>query len=125
MPRFLTHRPQDSSPAFKRVGLASLLFAVVRLRDARAAAVGRSALRLTMPLGPQEIPMRDIHAVSLERQWAWGGVRIRTARGDSVVSGLRCREAATLAAAAEEARIAWWREFLAKHADALRIIDAR
>ena len=121
----LTHRPQDSSATFRRVGLASLLFAVARPRDARAAALERTALRLTMSLGPREIPMRDIHAVSLERQWAWGGVRIRTARGDTVVSGLRHREAATLAAAAEEARIAWWREFLVEHADALRAIDAR
>ena len=69
--------------------------------------------------------MRDIHAVSLERQWAWGGVRIRTARGDTVVSGLPRREAATLAAAAEETRIAWWREFLGEHADALNIIHDR
>ena len=121
----LTHRPQDSSATFRRVGLASLLFAVARPRDARAAALERTALRLTMSLGPLEIPMRDIHAVSLERQWAWGGVRIRTARGDTVVSGLRHREAATLAAAAEETRIAWWREFLVEHADALRAIDAR
>ncbi len=69
--------------------------------------------------------MRHIQAVSLERQWAWGGVRIRTALGDTVVSGLRRREAAALAAAVEEARIAWWREFLAEHADELRVIDAR
>ena len=125
MPRLPTDRPQDSSPAFRRVGLAWLLFAVARPRDARAAALGRTALRLTMSLGPREIPMRDIHAVSLEQQWAWGGVRIRTARGDTVVSGLRRPEAATLATAAEEARIAWWREFLVEHADALRAIDAR
>ena len=125
MPRLPTDRPQDSSPAFRRVGLASLLFAVARPRDARAAALGRTALRLTMSLGPREIPMRDIHAVSLEQQWAWGGVRIRTARGDTGVSGLRRPEAATLATVAEEARIAWWREFLVEHADALRAIDAR
>ena len=121
----LKHRPQDSSATFRRVGVASLLFAVARPRDARAAALGRTAIRLTMSLGPREVPMRDIHAVSLERQWAWGDVRIRTARGDTVVSGLRRRDAATLAAAAEEARIAWWREFLVEHADALRAIDAR
>ena len=69
--------------------------------------------------------MRDIHAVSLERQWSWGSVRIRTARGDTVVSELGRREAAALAALAEQARIAWWRGLLAEHADALRTIDAR
>ncbi len=125
MPQTLTDRPQGSSPAFKRVGLASLLFAVARPWDARAAALGRTTLRLTMFSGPREIPMRDIHSASLKRQWAWGGVRIRTARGDTAVSGLRRREAATLAAAIEKARIAWWRQFLVENAEALRIIDAR
>ena len=125
MPRLLTHRPQDISAIFRRVGLASWLFAVARPRDAWAAALGKTALRLTMSFGPREFPMRDIHTVSLERQWLWGGVRIRTARGDTVVSGLRRREAATLAAAAEDARITWWHEFLMEHADALRAIDAR
>ena len=125
MPRPPTHSPQDSSPVFTRVGLASVLFALARPRDARAAAVKRAALRLTMAFGARKIPMRAIHAVSLERQWAWGGVRIRTAVGDTAVSGLRRHEAATLATAVEEARIAWWREFLEEHADALRIIDAR
>ena len=60
-----------------------------------------------------------------ERQWVWGGVRIRTARGATVVSGLERREAATLAARAEQARIAWWRGLLAEHADALCTIDSR
>ena len=69
--------------------------------------------------------MRHIRAVALEPQWVWGGVRIRTALGDTVVSGLRRRDAAALAAAVEEARIAWWREFLAEHAEALRILNAR
>ena len=98
MPRPPTHSPQASSPVFKRVGLASLLFALARPRDARAAALNRATLRVTMALGAREIPMRDIHVISLERQWAWGGVRIRTARGDTVVSGLERREAAALAA---------------------------
>ena len=126
MPTFLMNRPQDSSRAFKRVGLASLLFALARPRDARAAALRAAALRLTMRFGPREIPLQHIHAVlPPEPQWAWYGVRIRTAGDDTVVSGLRRREAFKLVAAVEEARIAWWRDFLAEHADALRIIDAR
>ena len=126
MPTFLMNRPQDSSRAFKRVGLASLLFALARPRDARAAALRAAALRLTMRFGPREIPLQHIHAVlPPEPQGAWYGVRIRTAGDDTVVSGLRRREAFKLVAAVEEARIAWWRDFLAEHADALRIIDAR
>lgn len=69
--------------------------------------------------------MRDIHAVSMERQWVWGGVRIHTARGDTVVSGLPRGEAAALVAAVEETRIAWWRGFLGEHANSLQAIDAR
>ncbi len=69
--------------------------------------------------------MRDIRAVLLERQWVWSAVRIRIALGETVVSGLRRTDAAALAAAVEEARIAWWRELLAEHADALSDIDSR
>ncbi|MXW38300.1 MAG: AAA family ATPase [Acidobacteria bacterium] len=121
----LTFGPRHIRPAFERVGLASWLFAVTRPRDAKAATLGRTTLGLTMSSGTQEILMRDIHTVSLERQWAWGGVRIRTARGDTVVSGLPHRAAASLAAAVEETRMAWWRKFLGEHADTLRNLDPR
>ena len=115
----------DNGLLFKRTGLASLLFAVARPRDAKATALEGSALKLTMPLGLREIPVRDIYSVSLEGLWGWGGVRLRTARGETVVSGLRRRDAATLATAVEDARIVWFRETLAAHARALRTIDAR
>ncbi|MCY3745084.1 MAG: UvrD-helicase domain-containing protein [Acidobacteria bacterium] len=121
----LTFGPRHSLPAFRRVGLASWLFPVIRPRDAKAATLGRTALSLTVFSGAQEILMRDIHTVSLERQWAWGGVRIRTALGDTVVSGLPRRAAASLAAAVDETRMAWWRELLVEHADALRAVDSR
>lgn len=121
----LTFGRRHSPPVFRRVGLASWLFAVIRPRDAKAATLGRTALSLTVFSGAQEILMRDIHTVSMERQWAWGGVRIRTALGETVVSGLPRHKAASLAAAVEETRMAWWREFLVGHADALHAVDAR
>ena len=69
--------------------------------------------------------MQHIRAVSLERQWIWSGVRIRTARSETVVSGLRHSEAAALTAQIEETRIAWWRESLTKRAKVLRRLDAQ
>ena len=86
----------DRPLSFKRTGLASLLFAVARPRDASATALEGPALTLRMPFGPREIPMRDIVSVVLEGHWGWGGVRIRTFRGDTVVSGLRRRDAVEL-----------------------------
>ncbi len=116
---------QAGCPVFRRVGFAWLLFAIVRPWDARAAVLRGAVLRLTMPLGTREIPLAQIHAVDPERHWAWGSVRIRTARGATVVSGLRRCEAAALTAAVEDARVAWWRAFLTEQADALRGIAAR
>ena len=78
-----------------------------------------------MLFGPREIPMRDIVSVVLEGHWGRGSVRIRTVRGDTVVSGLRRRDAVELSAGLEHARMAWWQEFLATHAPTLRATDAR
>ena len=125
MPR-IRRDPLGASPrTFKRTGLASLLFAVVRPRDPRATTLEGTSLRLTMPLGLREIPVRDIVSVVMEGQWGWGGARIRTAHGETVVSGLRHRDAVELAAGLEDARIAWWQESLATHAPTLRASDAR
>ena len=119
------HFRNDSLSSFKRTGLSSLLFAVVRPQDASATALEGHVLTLRMPLGPREIPMRDIVSVVLEGHWGWSGVRIRTSRGDTAVSGLRRRDAVELAAGLENARIAWWQESLATHAPMLRATDAR
>ena len=116
---------QDSSPAFRRVGLASLLFALVRPQDASAAALKKTAVKLTMRAGPRDISMQRIRAVSLDRQWLWSGVRIHTARTETVVSGLRHAEANALTAQIEEIRIAWWRESLTKRAKVPRRLDAQ
>ena len=119
------HFPNESPRSFKRTGLASLLFAIARPWDASATALEGPALTLTMSFGPREIPMRDIVSVVVEGHWGWGGVRIRTVRGDTVVSGLRRRDAIELAAGLEDARIAWWQEFLATHTPTLRATDVR
>ncbi len=119
------HLQNDSPRSFKRTGLASLLFAVARPRDANATVLEGAALTLRMPFGPRKIPMRDIVSVVLEEHWGWGGIRIRTFRGDTVVSGLRRGDAVELAAELEDARIAWWQESLATHAPTLRATDAR
>ena len=124
--RFSRIARSRTAPGLSSVSVeSSLLFALARPRDARAVELRASALRLTMRFGPREITLQHIHAVTREPQGAWYGVRIRTAGDDTVVSCLRRREAFKLVAAVEEARIAWWRDFLAVHADALRNIDGR
>ena len=63
------HLRNDSPRSFKRTGLASLLFAVARPRDASATVLEGPALTLRMPFGPREIPMRDIVSVVLQEHW--------------------------------------------------------
>ena len=86
-------RPMDASEAVVRLrvgrtGLASLLFAVLRPKDARAAAVNPNALRLTHGSRYTKIPLGDIVAVKVKTGWHWYGIRFRHAAGEAFVSGL-------------------------------------
>ena len=106
--------------AVRRKGAASLLFAVARPADARASVLEGDTLRLTLPTGSRVVAVGEIVAVKLQMRWRWGGVRIHTPSGDSVVSGLSRREATALATAVENARTRWWRQALRAHGGAVR-----
>lgn len=67
-----------------RKGVASLLFAIARPTDAKASALERDALRLTLPIGSRDIAVGEIDAVELQTGWRWGSVRIGAPSGDSV-----------------------------------------
>ena len=86
-------RPMDASEAVVRLrvgrtGLASFLFAVLRPKDARAAAVNTNALRLTHGSRYTKIPLGDIVAAKVKTGWHWCGIRFRHAAGEAFVSGL-------------------------------------
>ena len=110
---------------FGRAGIANVLFAIARPRDAGVALLADGALELTGPLGSRTMSVADIDALEVESGWRWGRVRVETGTGARVVSGLSRRKAADLAAAVRDARLAAWRRTLGAHRARIESIDAR
>ena len=115
----------ESRFSVKRTGLASLLFAVLRPREARAATVNADSVKLAFGSRSREIALSDIEAVRLNAGRLWGGVRLGHAAAGATVSGLARTEAKALADAIETARIDWWRDQLASQIGALRAVNDR
>ena len=108
----MSHSPvmkAETRLAFKRSGFAAILFAMVRPRDAKAAAVNEKTLVLTFAFRSIAVPLADIKTVMLGRGWSWRAVRIRHANGESIVSGLSQGDGQALIEALEAARVYWWR----------------
>ena len=93
----------------KRTGLTSLLFAILRPRDACGASVDADTVRLTFGFGlwSTDIPLGDVEAVHVADGRCWSSIRIRHPAGDSHVSGLPRMAASALADALETARREW------------------
>ena len=108
-----------------RRGVASLLFALIRPGQARAATVTADSVRLGFGSRSREIPLSDIEAVRLNSGWRWGGARLEHSAGGATVSGLARAEAGALANAIETARADWWRLWLAPRIDAIRAVNDR
>ena len=127
MPKGHRTKDNDGRRVFGRAGIASVLFTIVRPRDAGVAALEDGALELSGPLGSRAIPVADIDAVEQESRWGWGwsGVRVRTRAGARAVSGLSRRDAAALTGAVREARLAGWQRTLGPHRKTISSIDAR
>ena len=111
--------------AVRRSALASVLFALIRPRDAKAAAVDADVLTLTLLFGSKEIPFQEIETAEIAGGWFWGGVRIHCASGKEAVSGLSRREALALFDALESARIDWWHRVLDARVGTLSSVHAR
>ena len=109
----------------KRAGLASLLFALFRPGEARAATVNADSVKLAFGSRSKEIALRDIEAVQLIAGRRWGGVRLDHAAAGTTVSGLARSEANALADAIKTARVDWWHDQLASQIDALRSVNDR
>ncbi len=109
----------------KRTGLASLLFALFRPGEARAATVNSDSVKLAFGSRSKEIALRDIEAVRLNAGQRWGGVRLGHETAGATVSGLARSEANALAGVIETARVDWWRGQLAPQFGALRSVNGR
>ena len=110
---------------FKRSGIAAVLFAMIRPRDAKSAAVNEKALTLTFTFRSIGVPLEDIKMVLLGRRWNWRAVKIRYANRESVVSGLSRDDARTLCQTLESARGFWWRKALAAQAGEIHAVHGR
>ena len=109
----------------KRTGLTSLLFAILRPRDACGASVDADTVRLTFGSRSTDIPLGDVEAVHVADGCCWSSIRIRHPAGDSHVSGLPRMAASALADALETARREWWRQALTAQIGTLRTVHDR
>ena len=114
----------ESRASARRTGLvASILFAILRPGEAKAASVNADRIRLTLGSRTCEIPLGDIQAVEAEVGRRWTRLQIRHAAGVVAVSGLPRTRGRTLAQAVETARTQWWRRTLALQIDSLRSLQ--
>ena len=109
----------------KRTGLASLLCAILRPGDAKAASVNAESVRLVVGSRSREVSLRDIERVEEKKGRRWAGIRLGYATGAATVSGLSRAEAKALTDAVERARVDWWRGALAPQIGALRSVHDR
>ena len=109
----------------KRTGLASLLFAILRPGDARAASVCVDSVKFAFWSRSVEIALGDIEATDLEAGRHWGSMRLRHAAGAATVSGLSLVDARALAHTVETARVDWWRRTLTPQIGTLRSVHDR
>ena len=109
----------------KRTGVATLLFAIFRSGDARAASVNADSVELAFGSRSADIALGDIGAVEVKAGRRWGGVRLGHAGTVATVSGLSRSEARAFADAVERARVDWWRRRLAPQIGALRSVHDR
>ena len=109
----------------RRTGLASILLAILRPGEAKAAAVNADRIKLTLGSRTCEIALGDIEAVEAKVGRRWTRLRFRHAEGTVTVSGLPRTGGHALANAVEVARTEWWRRALASRIDALRSLRER
>ena len=109
----------------KRTGVATLLFAIFRSGDARAASVNADSVELAFGSRSAYIALGDIGAVEVKAGRRWGGVRLGHAGTAATVSGLSRSEARAFADAVERARVDWWRRTMAPQIGALRSVHDR
>ena len=106
----------------ERRGLASLLYAVLRPKDAKAAFVNVNSLNLMHGSGYTEIPIEDISSVQVETGQYWSRIRFYHTAGIATVSGLSRDGSREFTEVLETARISCWRRTLETEVAELRSI---
>ena len=96
----------------ERRGLASLLYAILRPKDARAAFVNANSLNLMHGSGYTKIPIEDISSVKVETGPYWSRIRFHHTAGSASVSGLSRDDSREFTGVLETARISCWRRKL-------------
>ena len=109
----------------KRTRLASLLFAILRPGDAKAASVYADSVMLVFGSRSARVALRNLDAVEVKAGRCWAWVVLRHAAGTALISGLSRAEARALIDAVESARADWWRHTLAPKIDTLRSVHDR
>ena len=109
----------------RRTGLASILFAILRPGEAKAASVNADRIKLTIGSRTCEIALGDIQSVEARVGRRWTHLQFRHATGTVVVSGLSRTSGHALKNAVETARAGWWRRALAPRIDSLQSLHGR
>ena len=109
----------------KRTGLASLLFAILRPGEAKAASVNADSVKLAFGSRSFEVSLGDVEAVETIVGRRWARLRLHHAAGTATASGLSRAGATALSDAVETARTEWWRRTLAPQIGALRSVSER
>ena len=110
----------DIRVSVRRTGLASILFAILRPGEAKAASVNADRIKLAIGSRTCEIALGDIQSVEARVGRRWTRLQFRHAAGTLVVSGLSRTSGHALVNAVETARTGWWRRALAPRIDSLR-----
>ena len=108
-----------------RSGWATLLFAVLRPQQAKAATVNENELHLKVGFRSLEISLGNIKSAEITSGWFWSGIQLRYDHTEAVVSGLSPKDALAFMEALEIARAHWWQRTLASQIGTLQSIYDR
>ena len=108
-----------------RTGWATLLFAVLRPRQAKAATVNGNELQLEYGFRSLEISLGKIKSAELKTGWFWSRIRLCYDRKEAVVSGLSPKDTRAFVKTLKVARVHWWRRTLASQIEILQSVYDR
>ena len=119
------HLRKENCHRVSRTGWTTLLFAVLRPRQAKAATVKENELHLKVGFRSLEISLGNIKSAEITSGWFWSGIKLRYDRTEAMVSGLSSKDTLAFMESLEIARVHWWRKTLASQIGILQSIYDR